>query len=115
MDVELLVQYLVLCHAHEQPDLICTATAQALRRLDAAGVLGSRDFEVLSGAHSFYRDVMQATRGACLSGALPESMSHAFAAHLPAMVGESCLSGVEAKLYGLQGSVQDVFERLTSI
>jgi hypothetical protein len=58
--------------------------------------------------------VLQATRIACLSGALPESISSAFASCLPAMVGESSLNAVAARLVRHQAAVQETFDRLTA-
>jgi glutamate-ammonia-ligase adenylyltransferase len=112
IDVELLVQYLMLRAA--APGLIHAATADALRHLAAAGCLGARDFDVLSPALSSFRDVMQATRAACLPGPLPAAIPHALAAALPALVGEPRLAAVEAKLVRLQAQVQTVFDRLTA-
>jgi glutamate-ammonia-ligase adenylyltransferase len=113
IDIEFIAQYLMLRHAGEQPALVHAATAEALRRLCSAGILGLRDFEILSGALSSFKHVMQATRVACLDGPLPDSMSNAFAGYLPATMGESGLTAVETRLRSLQACVQDAFGRLT--
>jgi len=113
IDIEFIAQYLMLRHADEQPALLHAATAEALRRLCSGGILGLRDFELLSGALSSFKHVMQATRIACVGGPLPEGMSNAFAAYLPATMGESSLAAVEAKLSRLQACVHDAFDRLT--
>src|SRR6185436_222576 len=104
-------QYLMLQNA--RPGLIHPATADALRALGQAGVLGSSDLDQLSSALSFFKNVQQATRIACMPGALPEAMSQAFARQLPEMLGEDSVEAVEARLGRLQDSVRNAFARLT--
>jgi len=114
IDIEFVAQYLMLRHAHERPCVIHAATAEALRRLCAAGFLRERDLAILSEALWFFKAVLQSTRIGCMPGPLPENMSNAFACHLPDMMGLSNLGAVEAKLVGLQDSVLHNFARLTS-
>lgn len=111
--LRLLVQYLALRHAPERPAVITTTTAAALNLLRTAGLLSRPDFDSLAGAHSFYGDVMQATRAACVAGPLPGTISKAFAADLPPMLGNASLRAVEAELCQLQAGVKNVFGRLT--
>jgi glutamate-ammonia-ligase adenylyltransferase len=113
IDIEFIAQYLMLQHAHSQPDVIQPATADALRGLGRAGVLGASDLDELSTALSFFKNIQQATRIACMSGQLPDTMSNAFARQLPAMLGEASFDAVEAKLGRLQKSVRKAFARLT--
>jgi glutamate-ammonia-ligase adenylyltransferase len=117
IDIDFIAQYLMLRHAQTcgtgQPGFRA-ATAEALQHLHSVGVLGARDFDILSEAHAAFMDAMQAIRLACLPGPLPETMSNAFACHLPNLVGERRLESVEAKLRRLQVSVQSAFDRLTA-
>jgi glutamate-ammonia-ligase adenylyltransferase len=112
VDVEFIAQYLMLQHAHEAGCPVRNGTAEALRALHAAGVLDRAHFDLLAAAHSYYTDTMQAVAAACTSGPLPDSMSRAFAAYLPAMMGEGSLAAMEATLCRLQAVVQDVFDEL---
>jgi [glutamine synthetase] adenylyltransferase / [glutamine synthetase]-adenylyl-L-tyrosine phosphorylase len=114
VDIEFIAQYLMLRHAQERPEIVCTSTADALAQLRSAGILGAGDFGILSDALATFKSVLQATRIACLSGALPESISSAFASCLPAMVGESSLNAVAARLVRHQAAVQETFDRLTA-
>jgi [glutamine synthetase] adenylyltransferase / [glutamine synthetase]-adenylyl-L-tyrosine phosphorylase len=114
IDVEFAAQYLMLRHAGERTDLICTAPAAALRALHAAGHLDADDFAILAAAHACFNDVMQATRAACLPGPLPEGMSRALAASLPTMLGEASVDALEETLRRHQASVRNVFARLTA-
>lgn len=112
IDVEFIAQYLMLRHARTHPAVVHTTTADALHQLNAANLLATADFKVLSDALSFYKALQQATRIACPPGPLPESIPNALAAQLPAMVGEEGLSAIEAKLRRLQKAVCVTFKRL---
>jgi glutamate-ammonia-ligase adenylyltransferase len=114
VDIEFIAQYLMLRHAQEHPAVVRTATGDALEQLLSADILAAHDFSVLFDALATFKSVLQATRIACLSGALPESMSSAFVSCLPAMIGESSLNAVEAKLVRHQAAVLDAVERLTA-
>jgi len=113
VDIEFIAQYLMLRHANESPNLIHPATADALRQLGQARLLAASDLDELSGALSLFKNVLQATRIACVAGELPETMSSAFARQLPAMLGEADFGALEAKLGHLQKSVRKTFVRLT--
>jgi len=113
VDIEFIAQYLMLRHAQAQPGLIHPATADALRALGRVGVLGASDLDELSTALSFFKNIQQATRIACMPGPLPETMSKALVRQLPAMLGEGSFDAVEAKLGRLQKSVRKAFARLT--
>jgi glutamate-ammonia-ligase adenylyltransferase len=117
IDIEFIAQYLMLHGAQTGARSLPfrAATADALRQLHGAGLLATHDFDVLADAHATFKDVLQATRLACPPGPLPDSMSHAFARALPAMVGESDLVALEGKLMRLQSSVRDAFGRLIAV
>jgi [glutamine synthetase] adenylyltransferase / [glutamine synthetase]-adenylyl-L-tyrosine phosphorylase len=114
IDIEFIAQYLMLQGAQTGASSLPfrAATADALRQLRGAEVLSAHDFATLAQAHATFKEVLQATRLACLGGPLPEGMSHAFAQALPAMVGEAGLAALEGKLVRLQSSVRDTFARL---
>jgi [glutamine synthetase] adenylyltransferase / [glutamine synthetase]-adenylyl-L-tyrosine phosphorylase len=114
VDIEFIAQYLMLRHAHEHPAVVRTSTAEALEQLHSAGILGADDCDVLSDALTTFKSVLQATRIACTGGPLPECMSSAFASCLPAMIGESNLNTVEARLIRHQAAVRDAFDQLTA-
>jgi [glutamine synthetase] adenylyltransferase / [glutamine synthetase]-adenylyl-L-tyrosine phosphorylase len=113
VDIEFIAQYLMLRHANAAPNLIHPATADALRCLGQAGVLAASDRDELSGALSLFKNVLQATRIACVPGELPDTMSSAFTRQLPAMLGEADFAALEAKLGRVQKSVRKAFVRLT--
>jgi glutamate-ammonia-ligase adenylyltransferase len=107
-DVEFATQYLLLCHAGIRPNIIQSNTSTALFGLLCAGLLGPGDFNVLSGALSFFKSIMQIMRAAGWSEASPD----VFARYLCEVVGEKSLGAVENKLRVMQSSVLDTFGRL---
>jgi glutamate-ammonia-ligase adenylyltransferase len=114
IDIEFIAQYLMLqtAQANKNPPPFRAATAEALCQLHSAEQLATHDFETLAGAHAIFKNVLQATRLACLPGPLPEGISHAFAHALPALVGEADLAALESTLVRLQRSVREAFARL---
>jgi glutamate-ammonia-ligase adenylyltransferase len=111
-DVEFVTQYLLLCHAGIRSNIIQPNTSIALYGLHCAGLLGPGDFNVLSGALSFFKSIMQITRAAGCSEALPEGLPDGFARCLCEVVGERSLGAVETRLRVMQSSVLDTFGRL---
>jgi glutamate-ammonia-ligase adenylyltransferase len=107
-DVEFVTQYLLLCHAGIRPNIIQPNTSMALYGLHCAGLLRSADFNVLSGALSFFKSIMQLMRAAGWSEASPDG----FARYLCEVVGERTLDAIEARLRVMQSSVLETFERL---
>ncbi|MEO5331772.1 MAG: bifunctional [glutamate--ammonia ligase]-adenylyl-L-tyrosine phosphorylase/[glutamate--ammonia-ligase] adenylyltransferase [Magnetococcus sp. YQC-5] len=57
VDVEFLVQYLVLAHAIDHPEILCPNLPNALLALTKAGVLDRGDYNVLEEAYGLYRFV----------------------------------------------------------
>ena len=45
IDVELFAQYLVVCHAHDHPEILDTSTAATLNTLGRAGILATQNSE----------------------------------------------------------------------
>ncbi len=108
-DVEFATQYLLLCHAGIRSNIIQSNTSTALFGLLCAGLMGPGDFNVLSGALSFFKSIMQVMRAAGWSEASPD----VYARYLCEVVGERSLDAVETKLRAMQSSVLDTFGRLT--
>ena len=69
VDVEFLCQYLQLRHAADHPSVLCATTAEAYRRLGAAGIIPSAVAGELAAASTFLHNIQgfpQADRGAHL-------------------------------------------------
>ena len=45
IDVELFAQYLIVCHAHDHPEILDTSTAATLNTLGRAGILATQNSE----------------------------------------------------------------------
>jgi glutamate-ammonia-ligase adenylyltransferase len=67
VDLEFMVQFLQLAHAHELPSVLAQNTGEALDRLAAAGVLNGEQSEVLLPAFRLYQALSQIIR-LCLDG-----------------------------------------------
>jgi glutamate-ammonia-ligase adenylyltransferase len=107
-DVEFATQYLLLCHAGIRSNIIQSNTSTALFGLLCNGLLGPGDFNVLSGALSFFKSIMQIMRAAGWSEASPDVCAR----YLCEVIGERSLGAVESKLRVMQSSVLDTFGRL---
>jgi len=107
-DVEFVTQYLLLCHAGIRSNIIQSNTPTALFGLLCADLLAPSDFNVLSGALSFFKSIMQIMRAAGWSEASPDVCAR----YLCEAVGERSLGGVETRLRLMQSSVLDTFGRL---
>jgi hypothetical protein len=99
---------LLLCHAGIRSNIIQSNTSTALFGLLCAGLLGPGDFNVLSGALSFFKSIMQIMRAAGWSEASPDVCAR----YLCEVIGERSLGAVETKLRVMQSSVLDTFGRL---
>jgi hypothetical protein len=110
----MLVQHLMLREAAGEPDMVRSGTDEALDRLRSGPILSSENCAVLSGALSLYRDLMQVTRAACVSGPLPASMSIALMSDLPGLLGEADLASIEARLGWAQAQVRTLIDRMTA-
>jgi len=67
VDIEFIVQYLQLVHAHKMPDILDTSTARVLDKAWQLGVLPVEDAEVLRPATQLFQDLTQILR-LCLAG-----------------------------------------------
>jgi [glutamine synthetase] adenylyltransferase / [glutamine synthetase]-adenylyl-L-tyrosine phosphorylase len=107
-DVEFVTQYLLLRHAGIRSNIIQSNTSTALFGLLCADLLGPNDFNVLSGALSFFKSIMQIMRAAGCSEASPDVCAR----YLCEAVGERSLGAIETRLRVMQSSVLDTFGRL---
>ncbi|MEO6696864.1 MAG: bifunctional [glutamate--ammonia ligase]-adenylyl-L-tyrosine phosphorylase/[glutamate--ammonia-ligase] adenylyltransferase [Gammaproteobacteria bacterium] len=58
-DIEFMVQYVVLLHAHDHPELLaCTDNIRLLQGYAAAGLMSAPDVQILSEAYRAYRAVV---------------------------------------------------------
>lgn len=62
VDVEYMVQGLQIAHGQEEPGLRTTNTSRAMALLHQTGILSADDYQCLSEAHNFLRQVINALR-----------------------------------------------------
>jgi glutamate-ammonia-ligase adenylyltransferase len=112
IDIEFIVQYLQLVHAHRLPDILDTSTARVLDKARALNVLAAEDAEVLRPAVQLYQDLTQILR-LCLPDAFDPKIAGAGLLRLLARAADvPDFATLEATLADTQRKVRASFVRI---
>ncbi len=112
IDIEFIVQYLQLVHAHERPEILDTSTAGVLDKAHAMRVLPVEDAEVLRPAAQLYHDVTQILR-LCLPGPFDPKTARAGLLRLLARAADvPDFAALDATLIETQAKVRESFVRI---
>jgi [glutamine synthetase] adenylyltransferase / [glutamine synthetase]-adenylyl-L-tyrosine phosphorylase len=112
IDIEFIVQYLQLVHAHELPEILDTSTAAVMDKAWALRVLAVEDAEVLRPAVRLYQDVTQILR-LCLPGSFDPKTAGAGLLRLLARAADvPDFATLEATLIETQTKVRESFVRI---
>jgi glutamate-ammonia-ligase adenylyltransferase len=112
VDLEFIVQYLQLVHAHERPEILGTNTISALVNLGGAGLLPTRAVEALLAAARLYHNLTQVLR-LCLDGPFVPAQAAEGLRTLLARAGEAPdFAHLEADLTTRQAEVAKLFSEL---
>ncbi|HKA77323.1 MAG TPA: bifunctional [glutamine synthetase] adenylyltransferase/[glutamine synthetase]-adenylyl-L-tyrosine phosphorylase, partial [Pseudolabrys sp.] len=112
IDIEFIVQYLQLVHAHQLPDILDTSTARVLDKAWALRVLAVQDAEILRPAVQLYQDLTQILR-LCLPGAFNPKTAGAGLLRLLARAGDvPDFATLDATLIETQAKVRESFVRI---
>jgi glutamate-ammonia-ligase adenylyltransferase len=112
IDIEFIVQYLQLVHAHAKPTILDTSTARVLDKARSLGVLSVEDAEVLRPAVRLYQALTQILR-LCLSGPFEPKKAGPDLLRLLARAADvPDFASVEATLAETQTKVREAFVRI---
>ena len=112
VDIEFIAQYLQLAAAARHPDVLDQNTAEALRKLAAAGILAPGDADILSEACALYHNLTQALRLA-LEGDLDLATApRGLQALLTRTAGVPDNAVLDAQLKDTEARVREVVRRL---
>ena len=112
MDIEFLAQYLLLGHAHGQPNFYAISTAELI---DQAAGFGFLDFETardLLQAHSLYTNVTQILRVTLAADTPPPAANSAVKRRLAAAAGLPDFAQLVRELDDTRPKVRRIFTRL---
>ncbi len=112
VDVEFVVQYLLLRHGSDRPELLEVNTARALDGLAAAGLIGAGDADELAGALHLWHNlqgILRLTTGGTLVEA---DASEGLKAAIARAVGEAPFAAVRPRLDATAARVREIFARL---
>ncbi|MDR6291124.1 MULTISPECIES: bifunctional [glutamine synthetase] adenylyltransferase/[glutamine synthetase]-adenylyl-L-tyrosine phosphorylase [Inquilinus] len=118
VDIEFIAQHLQLLHAAEHPDILHQATAEALRRIAAAGLLPPDEAEVLQRALATWQRLQAFLRFAVEDKFDPADASHAMIQGLLRAIGENRTAppeDLDAAVAGMQeqaAAVMAIFDRV---
>jgi glutamate-ammonia-ligase adenylyltransferase len=114
LDIEFLIQFLQLVHAHEHPGVLVTATGPALDALRKHGLLSDEDWENLKAAHRRYHALMQVLR-LCLKDKFdPSQAGEGLLRLLARSAALPDFASLRAELRDSQKTVRAIFKRLVT-
>lgn len=112
VDIEFVAQYLMLVHAHEQPDILDTHTGRVLEAVRARQLIAKEDGEALRAAYTLYHDLTQVLR-LCLTKKFDPAEAGPGLLSLLARAGElPDFNTLEAHLFETQANVRRLFEKI---
>jgi glutamate-ammonia-ligase adenylyltransferase len=114
IDVEFIAQFLQIVHAAQNPSILDQNSANALRKLIAAGFLNSADGDTLLKASALYQDVSQILRLCTEGGFDPKEAPRGLIDLLLHTTGEPDLSQLEARLRETYAEVAHLFSKLVA-
>ncbi|NND49001.1 MAG: bifunctional [glutamine synthetase] adenylyltransferase/[glutamine synthetase]-adenylyl-L-tyrosine phosphorylase, partial [Rhizobiales bacterium] len=112
IDIEFIAQYLQLVHAPENPEVLQTNTARALRTLAQSGALGSEAAEELREALALFHEVTQMVRLSLGDPADPRTASESFKRRLAKAVNIPDFNLLEAELAASEERVATRFDEI---
>ena len=112
VDVEFIAQFLQIVHAAENPGILDQNTANALRKMIAAGFLSSTDGDTLLKASALYQDISQILRLCTEDGFDPRDAPRDLIHLLLHTTGEPDLNRLEARLHETYAEVACLFSKL---
>jgi glutamate-ammonia-ligase adenylyltransferase len=112
IDIEFIVQFLQLVHAHQMPDILDTSTARVLDKAWKRRVLTTQDAEILRPAVRLYQDLTQILR-LCLPGRFDPKTADAGLLRLLARAADvPDFATLDATLIDTQTKVRESFVRI---
>lgn len=114
IDIEFLVQYLVLRHAHEEPSLVDVSPPSVIAMAAARGLLDGGDARILTEAYTLLTNVTQILRLTLDAGANPREANDAVKRRLARVAEEPSLSALESRLGDLRAEVRKIFNKTLS-
>ena len=111
-DVEFIVQYLLLVHAHDHPEILAGNTLAALRGLHQAGILPAGPAETLTAAVVLYGRILQVLRASTGGAFDPQAAPRGLAAMLAAIADEPSFDRLAPRLERLQVDVDCLLQEL---
>jgi [glutamine synthetase] adenylyltransferase / [glutamine synthetase]-adenylyl-L-tyrosine phosphorylase len=114
IDIEFLTQYLLLCHAHAEPSLICCPALTMIERAARLGLLDAGDAGLLMSAYRLFTDVTQILSLTLDPGTNPHEASEAVKRRLAKAAGQPTVSALESCLSDMRAEVRRIFEIVLS-
>jgi glutamate-ammonia-ligase adenylyltransferase len=112
VDIEFIAQTLQLVHAPERPDLLCTNTIEALKRLLQAGLLAPADAQGLIASAHLQHALTQVLRIALDETLVIEEATPGLKALLSRAAETGSFAETERRLEEMQVQTRAIFERL---
>ncbi len=112
MDIEFLAQYLLLGHAHAEPELVNVSTFAVIEIAGRLGLIDAEDAGVLMKAHRLLTNVTQILRLTLEPGDNPRAASEAVKRRLAGVAALPSIGALEGELLETRGKVRAVFNRL---
>lgn len=112
IDIEFLAQSLLLCHAHDAPQLVRVSTYAVLEAAGRLGYLDAEDASVLMQAHRLFTNVTQMLRLTLPADADPNLAGEAVKRRLAKVADLPSAAALEAHLGETRARVRACFERL---
>ncbi len=115
VDIEFIVQYLLLRHAADHPEILSPSTATALEAIARAGLLDAADAAILREAYAVTSSAQSVLRVTIDGVFEPQGLQPALLAGLARAVGAIDFVTLEATLERSCARAHEVFERLIPI
>jgi glutamate-ammonia-ligase adenylyltransferase len=112
VDLEFLIQYLTLNHAHDTPHIICGHVSEALKGLYKTGLLGTDQFETLSNAYRHLKGAQTLLRLCYSYRFSPEEAAPDFRRLIAESLGCADFEAVSLAIGNAQNDVLAVFEEI---
>ncbi len=112
IDLEFLVQFLQLIHAHRNSDVLDQNTAGAVSKLHKAGAITGVEADVLAPAATLYHALTQCLRLCLDKPFVPEEAPRALKELLARATEMPSFTTLESRLKETLGAVSDLYERM---
>jgi glutamate-ammonia-ligase adenylyltransferase len=112
IDVEFIVQYLLLRHAAERPDILTQNTRNALGRVAAAGFLDKGDARILLESLHLWQQLQAVLRLVVEGEFDPEKAPAAIGPLLARSTGAVDFAALQSAIAAQSTAVKEIFERL---